>query len=271
MKFLEKVKKSLPIGNEPIGEIESTVDVPEEVEDEEELIEDEVLVEPEEDKDNTDSESEEVPQSLKEEGKAEKVSLSSLTSKFSSLKGNIKTKTNINKENKDTKKESKFEQFTQPTKVSFAQLTGKGFKKEERQINTNSMMLNVLGIREKLDTSMLEPISTFEDVEFHQVAPVGIDISEVERYVDRSNREIKKLYILLENRQKDFEKLYKEALRLESKVIEYQHDNQLTNSILDSKEKEDRLKEQVVELRLENQRLKSQLEKKEHTKTLPDI
>lgn len=258
MKFLEKVKNSLSVGNEPIGEIESTVDVPEEVEDEEELIEDEVLVEPEE-----------VPQPQKEEGKAEKISISSLTSKFSSLKGKIKTDTN--KEDKKTKKESKFEQFTKPTKVSFAQLTGKTSNKEERQINTNSMMLNVLGIRENLDTSMLEPLSTFEDVEFHQVAPVGIDISEVERYVDRSNREIKKLYILLENRQKDFEKLYKEALRLESKVIEYQHDNQLTNSILDCKEREDRLKEQVVELRLENQRLKSQLEKKEHNKTLPDI
>lgn len=267
MKFLEKIKKNIPIGNEPIGEINSTVDVPEEVEDdEEELIEDEVLVEPEEDKENT--ESEEVPQSPKEDGEAEKVSLTSLTSKFGSLKEKIKTNT---KENKNSKKESRFEQFTKPTKVSLSTITGKTDKKENSHINTNSMMLNVLGIREHLDTSMLEPLSTFEDVEFHQVAPVGIDIPEVERYVDRSNREIKKLYILLENRQKDFEKLYKEALRLESKVIEYQHDNQLTNSILDSKEKEDRLKEQVVELRLENQRLKSLLEKKEHNKTLPDI
>ena len=53
MKFLEKIKKNIPIGNEPIGEINSTVDVPEEEVDEEELIEDEVLVEPEEDKENT--------------------------------------------------------------------------------------------------------------------------------------------------------------------------------------------------------------------------
>ena len=123
-------------------------------------------------------------------------------------------------------------------------------------------MLEILGISENVsDDSVLE-IDDFENVEFTKVAPVGIDIPEVERFVDKTIRELKKLHNIIEKRQDDFEKLYHEALRLESKVIAYQHDSQLANSILGNKEKEDSLKEEIIKLRLENQELKHKLDVK---------
>lgn len=141
--------------------------------------------------------------------------------------------------------------------------------KKSKNVSSNShrhnyQILNVLGIDYSYNVDDLVDLNEFEDVEFTRVAPVGIDIPEVERYVEKSVRAISKLLQTLERRQHDFERLAMEASNLEAKLIAKQHDTELTNSVLATKEKEDRLKERVVELQLENQELKHKLEQRLH-------
>lgn len=190
----------------------------------------------------------------KKEKKKQETKIKKEKKSFLGNKNNIKQEETFNKidDNEDD------EIFVKPEKKSFSSVVNKS----TTIIKGHSPMLEILGISENVsDDSVLE-IDDFENVEFTKVAPVGIDIPEVERFVDKTIRELKKLHNIIEKRQDDFEKLYHEALRLESKVIAYQHDSQLANSILGNKEKEDSLKEEIIKLRLENQELKHKLDVK---------
>lgn len=143
-------------------------------------------------------------------------------------------------------------------------------------------ILEMLGIPATYNASGVSHISEFEDAEFTRVAPVGIEISEVERFVDKTIEEIKKLHSIILERQSSFDKLLNEANAIQAKLIAKQHDDQLTSSILETKQKEDELKEKIVELQFENQELKHRLEQQafsspvtvssnKNNKSLPDL
>lgn len=121
-------------------------------------------------------------------------------------------------------------------------------------------ILEMLGIPATYNASGVSHISEFEEAEFTRVAPVGIEISEVERFVDKTIEEIKRLHGIILERQSSFDKLLNEANAIQGKLIAKQHDDQLTSSILETKQKEDELKEKIVELQFENQELKHRLE-----------
>lgn len=245
MSFLDKFKDKVSlIGNETIGEIDS------------------VKVEENEEKKTT------KPLTSKKGASSVKKHISFFDSLKKKKDGpkklpEEKTKNSIIEE---VPKENKEEILTKSTKKSFSSISSN----KKSVIKSHSPMLEILGISEGVNEVEFLDVSDFENVEFTKVAPVGIDVPEVERFVDKTIQEIKKLHKVIDDRQEDFEKLYHEALRLESKVIAYQHDSQLANSILGNKEVEENLKEEIVKLRLENQDLKHQLDVKNQIQSLED-
>jgi len=180
------------------------------------------------------------------------------------------SKINLNQIFKSTKKndtssaiteEPLEEEQIQPEVVSFNNITNSSTKLNLK----NNPMLKALNISANVDWHGTNNISEFEDVEFTRVAPVGIDIPEVERYAEKCITEIKTLRKILEKRQNDFIKLLQEAEILQNKIIAKTHEEELTQSVLDKHEKENELKEKIMALQLENNQLKHKIEKFELT------
>ena len=233
MSILDKVKGSISnLGNETIGEV------------------DEVKLKP--------KKTQEIKEKPKKEPKPKKEKKES--------------KINLNQLFKKTKKEENpvyiqeekiVEEITSPEVVSFDSVS---VTNTSTKLNLkNNPMLETLNISANVDWHGTNSLEEFENVEFSRVAPVGIDIPEVERFADKCISEIKTLRRIIEKRQNDFIKLLQEAENLQNKIIEKAYEEELTQSVLDRHEKEQELKEKIMALQLENNQLKHKIEKFELT------
>ena len=140
----------------------------------------------------------------------------------------------------------------------------------------NYAVLDFLGISQEVDLRGLITPQEINDMEFHLIAPTGIDPDEVNDFCERLQRELFNYIDIIKQREIDFKKVLERLDDTEKKLIEKQQESELANFIIDSKSNEEKLKEELLELRLENNELKSKLklveqQKTQQTKQMPTL
>lgn len=138
---------------------------------------------------------------------------------------------------------------------------------QDFQYTKNFPILEILGIEKDINIDGYITELDIENTEFTLTAPTGINPKEVEVFCNKLQRDVSIYRNLILSRQEDFMKLLEEALKLESKLVKRQNENELANFVITQKNNEEKLKELVVELRIENQELKNRLARLENNTT----
>lgn len=129
----------------------------------------------------------------------------------------------------------------------------------------NDPVLTFIGVEKDFHYGNLITTQDIENLEFDQVAPVGIDPGQVQQFCDRMISDVRQYRALLEKRQDDFLKLLAEAQRLSDKLANQGQESEFASFMKEQSDDKESLMEQLTDLKLENQELKAKLSSLDRT------
>lgn len=133
----------------------------------------------------------------------------------------------------------------------------------ENSIDGYEDVLAILGIKEHIELDVDFKSDQLDYVEFTQTQPIGFDFDEVTDFISRVKYTIHKLETALEQRNRDIVKVASEVKKVEQKMIEINHKNEMERMTGSQIEKEELVEENML-LKAEIHELSRKLNSKDN-------